>query len=112
MKISLDNHVCHIHVSYTSNLGMMLTLMNLEILVAQESKLDDGFYSPAKLNQNFDSSTQDDHYKGIGASNNPSAGISNVDDVVDDSTNDHNHGDQLTNGMSFGQQVNKKLNTN
>ena len=81
--------------------------MNLEILVAQKSEQDDGFYSPAKMNQNFDSSTQNDHYKGIGASNNPSAGISNVVDAVDDSTNDQNHGDHHANGMSFGQQVNK-----
>ena len=84
---------------------MMLTLMNLGILVAQKSKQDDGFYSPAKMNQNFDSSTQDDHYKGIGASNNPSAGISNVDDVVDDSTNDQNHGDHHVNGMSLGNKL-------
>ena len=77
---------------------MVLILMNLEILVAQESKQDDEYHSATMLNQYFDSSTQDDNYKKIGASNRILTGTSNLSDVDDHSTDDHDHENHSTNG--------------
>ena len=99
----LEHHNCQIYVSYTSNLGMVSILINLEILVAQESKQDDEFYSATMSNQYFDSSTQDDNYKRIGATNNILTGTSNLEDADDHSTDDHDHGDHSTNGWKFEQ---------
>ena len=77
--------------------------MNLEILVAQESKQDDEFYSATTSNQHVDSSTQYDNYKKIGASNNILTGTSNLDDVDDHSTDDYDHENHSTNGRKFEQ---------
>ena len=76
----------------------MLILINLEILVAQESKQDDEFHSASTSNQYFDSSTQHDNYKEIGASNIILARTSNLDDVDEHGTDDHDHENHSTNG--------------
>ena len=80
---------------------MVSILINLEILVAQESKQDDEFYSATMSNQYFDSSTQDDNYNKIGATNNILTGTSNLDDVDDHNTDDHDHENHSTNGRKF-----------
>ena len=77
---------------------MVLILMNLEILVAQESKQDDEFHSVTTSNQYFGSSIQDDNYKNIGAKNRILTETSNLEDVDDHIADDLDHENHSTNG--------------